>query len=70
MFNHVTSHYGLKKALKHELDKIGLARLGWDYESEMSHHLKKKNFEAVNIFESAIEYTKELRAKNVSRNHG
>lgn len=63
MFSNVKSHYALKKALNHELDKIGIARKGWDMESERSHHLNQGSFEAMNIFDEAIKRSEELKAK-------
>ncbi len=70
MFKNTHSHYALKKALKHELDKIGVVRKGWDMESERSHHLKNENFEAMSIFDLAIERQEELRAENGKSSNG
>ncbi|AUR90882.1 hypothetical protein NVP1151O_41 [Vibrio phage 1.151.O._10N.222.46.B1] len=70
MFSNVNSHYALKKALKHELDKIGIARKGWTMEDERSHHLKNESFEAMNVFDKAIERQEELRNSNGNSNHG
>lgn len=64
MFGNVKSQYALKKAVKHELDKIGIARKGWTYEDERSHHLKNGSFEAVGIFDEAINRVEELRGNN------
>ncbi|CAH9016050.1 conserved hypothetical protein [Vibrio phage 137E35-1] len=70
MFQNTHSHYALKKALKHELDKIGIARKGWTMEDERSHHLTHGSFEAMNIFDKAIERQAELRNSNGDSNHG
>lgn len=61
MFSNVKSKYALKHALKHELDKLGIERKGWDLESERSHHEANGSFEAVGIFDEAIKRAKELR---------
>lgn len=61
MFSNAKSKYALKHALKHELDKLGIARKGWDLESERSHHAANGSFEAVGIFDEAINRAKELR---------
>lgn len=63
MFSNSHSNYALKRALKHELDKIGIVRKGWDLESERSHHVAHESFEAVNVFDEAIKRSKELKEK-------
>lgn len=64
MFKNAHSNYALKKALKHELDKIGIARKGWDLESERSHHITHGSFEAVGIFDEAIKRREEINNEN------
>lgn len=60
MFSNAKSKYALKHALKHELDKLGIERKGWDLESERSHHAANGSFEAVGIFDEAIKRRGEI----------
>ena len=62
MFESALSKYQLKSQLKHRMNMIGHTLSDWAWEDQVSHHMKHKNLDAVDLINAAINRREELIA--------